>query len=198
MAIVAVTLVAVGAGYAVVSRDRTPEPAKTDVVPVTAVVAGGATRQESGRRGLAAVSDDDGLVVCHDAARPFASPALYDAVAHAVSGEYRGAVPGVASRDTVKRVESGRVAETMSRDGIVLVQTPQAFAADALRDAHDRAAVDEWEATDDAMLLERAGYAVAVVPGEEMNQGHHRGGPAPPPRRWWPRAALTDTLSPSR
>jgi 2-C-methyl-D-erythritol 4-phosphate cytidylyltransferase len=139
-----------------------------DVVPVTAVVAGGATRQESVRRGLAAVSDDV-LVVCHDAARPFASPALYDAVAQAVSGEYRGAVPGVASRDTVKRVESGRVAETMSRDGIVLVQTPQAFAADALRDAHDRAAVDGWEATDDAMLLERAGYAVAVVPGEEMN-----------------------------
>jgi 2-C-methyl-D-erythritol 4-phosphate cytidylyltransferase len=139
-----------------------------DIVPVSAVVAGGATRQESVRRGLAAVPDDVALVVCQDAARPFASPALYDAVVQAVSGECRGAVPGIASRDTVKRVESGRVAETLSRDDLVLVQTPQAFDADALREAHDRAAADGW-ATDDAMLLEGAGFAVAVVPGEEMN-----------------------------
>jgi 2-C-methyl-D-erythritol 4-phosphate cytidylyltransferase len=140
-----------------------------DIVPVQAVVSGGPTRQESVRRGLGAVSDDGALVVCHDAARPFASPALYDAVVPAVTGECRGAVPGIVSRDTVKRVASGRVAETLAREDLVLVQTPQAFAADALREAHDRAAAEDWTATDDAMLLERAGFAVAVVPGEEMN-----------------------------
>jgi 2-C-methyl-D-erythritol 4-phosphate cytidylyltransferase len=140
-----------------------------DVVPVTAVVAGGSTRQESVRRGLAVVPDDGALVVCHDAARPFASPALYDAVVRAVSPDCPGAVPGVRSSDTVKRVGSGRVLETLARDELVLAQTPQAFDAAVLRDAHERAAREGWTATDDAMLLERAGHAVAVVPGEDLN-----------------------------
>jgi 2-C-methyl-D-erythritol 4-phosphate cytidylyltransferase len=140
-----------------------------DVVPVSAVVSGGATRQESVRRGLAAVPDDVTVVACHDAARPFASPALYDRVIEAVSGPYRGAVPGMPSADTVKRVETGRIVETLPRDRLVLVQTPQAFDTEALRGAHDRAEAEAWEATDDAMLLELAGHAVAVVPGEAMN-----------------------------
>ena len=140
-----------------------------DIVPVSAVVSGGATRQESVRRGLAAVPDGVTVVVCHDAARPFASPTLYDRVVEAVSGEYRGAVPGMPSADTVKRVEAGRVVETLPRDRLVLVQTPQAFDAAALRGAHDRAEAEAWEATDDAMLLELAGHAVAVVPGEARN-----------------------------
>jgi len=140
-----------------------------DTVPVTAVVAGGATRRESVHRGLGLVPDDAALVVCQDAARPFASPDLYDRVVRGVTGEFRGAVPGIRIADTVKRVESGRVSETLSRDELVLVQTPQAFDAPALRETHERAAAEGWEATDDAMLLERAGLAVAVVPGEEMN-----------------------------
>jgi 2-C-methyl-D-erythritol 4-phosphate cytidylyltransferase len=140
-----------------------------DIVSVSAVVSGGATRQESVRRGLAAVPDGTAVVVCHDAARPFASPALYDRVVEAVSGVYRGAVPGMPSADTVKRVEAGRVVETLPRDRLVLVQTPQAFDAEALRGAHDRAEAEAWEVTDDAMLLELAGHAVAVVPGEAMN-----------------------------
>jgi len=140
-----------------------------DVVPVSAVVPGGATRQESVRRGLAAVPDGVTVIVCHDAARPFASPILYDRVVEAVSGTYRGAVPGVPSVDTVKRVETGRVVESLPRDRLVLVQTPQAFDAEALRGAHDRAEAEAWEATDDAMLLELAGHAVAVVLGEATN-----------------------------
>ncbi len=140
-----------------------------DIVEVTAVVAGGATRQESVRRGLAVIPDDAALVVCHDAARPFASPTLYDGVVRAVSGEVPGAVPGIRIPDTVKRVASGRVAETLSRDELILVQTPQAFDGSALRETHERAATEGWEATDDAMLLERAGLRVAVVPGEELN-----------------------------
>jgi 2-C-methyl-D-erythritol 4-phosphate cytidylyltransferase / 2-C-methyl-D-erythritol 2,4-cyclodiphosphate synthase len=141
----------------------------SDILEVSAVVAGGGTRQASVRRGLAMVSDDSSHVLCHDAARPFASPALYDAVLGAVSGEIRGAVPGIRSTDTVKRVEGSRVVETVPRDGLVLTQTPQAFDADALRESHERADAEGWEATDDALLLERAGFPIAVVHGEEMN-----------------------------
>ena len=100
---------------------------------------------------------------------PVASPTLYDGVVRAVSGEVPGAVPGIRSPDTVKRVASSRVAETLSRDELILVQTPQAFEGAALRETHERAATEGWEATDDAMLLERAGLPVAVVPGEELN-----------------------------
>ena len=141
----------------------------SDTVRVTVVVAGGESRRESTRRGLSAVLAEASVVVCHDAARPFASPALYDRVVAAVAGDVRGAVPGIRSPDTVKDVRDGTVAGTVPRDGLVLSQTPQAFDAAALRTAHERAASEGWDVTDDAMLLERAGLAVAVVEGEEMN-----------------------------
>jgi len=136
--------------------------------PVEAVVAGGATRQESARLGLAAAPPSP-LVLCHDAARPFAPPSLYDRVAKAVGDPFAGAVPVVASPDTVKRVRDGRIVETLPRAELGLAQTPQAFAAAALRAAHDWAARERWSATDDAMLLERAGLDVAVVEGEILN-----------------------------
>jgi 2-C-methyl-D-erythritol 4-phosphate cytidylyltransferase / 2-C-methyl-D-erythritol 2,4-cyclodiphosphate synthase len=139
-----------------------------DGVRVTAVVAGGDSRRESTLRGLSAALDAS-VVVCHDAARPFASPALYDRVVAAVAGDVRGAIPGIRSPDTVKDVRDGRVAQTFPRDGLVLAQTPQAFDADALRSVHERASEEGLDVTDDAMLLERAGLAVAVVQGEEMN-----------------------------
>ena len=140
-----------------------------DIVDVSAVVAGGDSRQASVRRGLGVVESDHSPVVCHDAARPFASPALFDAVVRAVSGDCRGAIPGLRVSDTVKVVEDGRVVQTLPRDGLVLAQTPQAFDLAALRDAHARVVTEGWGATDDAVLLEDAGFTVAVVPGEEMN-----------------------------
>jgi 2-C-methyl-D-erythritol 4-phosphate cytidylyltransferase len=140
-----------------------------DTVRVTAVVAGGESRRESTRRGLSAVLADASVVVCHDAARPFASPALYDRVVAAVAGDVRGAVPGIRSPDTVKDVRDGAVTHTFPRDRVVLSQTPQAFDAGALRSAQERAFDTGPDVTDDAMLLEMAGLAVAVVEGEEMN-----------------------------
>jgi 2-C-methyl-D-erythritol 4-phosphate cytidylyltransferase len=140
-----------------------------DTVRVSAVVAGGDSRQESTRRGLVAVPADASVVLCHDAARPFASPALYDRVVAAVGGDVRGAIPGIRSPDTVKDVRDGMVAATFPRDELVLAQTPQAFDAKALRTGHERAAEEGLDVTDDAMLLEDAGLAVAVVQGEEMN-----------------------------
>lgn len=129
------------------------------------VVAGGATRSGSVRAGLAAVPDEADIILVHDAARPFAAPALFQAVVDAVRGGADAAVPGVAVADTIKRVSDGHVVATLDRDELVAVQTPQAFVAAALRKAHAGGA----EATDDAALVEAAGGRVAVVPGDPAN-----------------------------
>jgi 2-C-methyl-D-erythritol 4-phosphate cytidylyltransferase len=129
------------------------------------VMAGGPTRASSVRRGLAAVPDNAEVVLVHDAARPLASRELFRAVVDAVLAGADGAIPGIAVADTVKRVRNGYVAETLDRSELVAVQTPQAFRAAALRQAHAGAP----EATDDAGLLEALGLSVAVVPGEYHN-----------------------------
>lgn len=129
------------------------------------VIAGGPTRAASVRRGLAAVPDDVPVIVVHDAARPLASSALFRAVVDAVQDGAEGAIPVMPVTDTVKRVRSGRVVETLDRSELVAVQTPQAFRASTLRLAHG----SEPDATDDAGLLEALGATVAVVPGEYRN-----------------------------
>jgi 2-C-methyl-D-erythritol 4-phosphate cytidylyltransferase len=133
-----------------------------------AVVTGGATRQASVRAALAAVPQDAPAVLCHDAARALATPALFAAVLEALEG-WDGVVPVVPVADTVKRVRGERVVGTEPREELALAQTPQAFVAEALRDAHARAEAAGVEATDDAALLEWAGYRVRVVPGEATN-----------------------------
>ena len=146
-------------------RSRTvvgPRPRLVDVV------AGGVTRQDSVRRGLEALPDVFDIVVCHDVARPLAPPALFDAVLDGLAGS-DGAVPSVPVTDTIKRVDDGMVAETVHRDGLVLVQTPQAFARAALVAAHRAAEAEGFTGTDDASLLERAGFRVAAVPGDPTN-----------------------------
>jgi 2-C-methyl-D-erythritol 4-phosphate cytidylyltransferase len=139
------------------------EPHGADIV-----VPGGATRADSVRCGLAAVPSDAAVIVVHDAARPLASPDLFAAVIAAVrDGEVDGAVPGVPVSDTIKAVDtSGRVTGTPNRATLVAVQTPQAFGAAMLRQAHDGAPAG---ATDDAMLVEASGGTVVVVPGETGN-----------------------------
>jgi 2-C-methyl-D-erythritol 4-phosphate cytidylyltransferase len=129
------------------------------------VAFGGATRSDSVRAGLALVPDDAEIVIVHDAARPLASRALFDRVAQKVANGADGAVPALPVSDTVKRVNNGRVVETVPRDGLVGVQTPQAFRAEALRAAHRIGGVD----TDDAALVEANGGVVVVVEGERRN-----------------------------
>lgn len=133
-----------------------------------AMVEGGETRQESVRAALRALPGEFTAVVCHDVARPLASPRLFVAVVAALA-DADGAVPAVPVPDTVKRVDDGRVTETLPRDGLMLVQTPQAFRRAPLEAAHRAASDDDFQATDDAALLERAGYDVAVVPGDPIN-----------------------------
>ncbi len=133
--------------------------------PGEVVVAGGPSRSASVRAGLRAVPGSATIVVVHDAARPLAPPALFEAVVTAVARGADGAVPGVAVRDTVKRVAGGDVVETLRREDLVAVQTPQAFDAEVLRRAHEPAG----EATDDAALVEAIGGRVVVVAGDPAN-----------------------------
>jgi 2-C-methyl-D-erythritol 4-phosphate cytidylyltransferase len=126
---------------------------------------GGATRSDSVRAGLAQIPSDADVIVVHDAARPLASRRLFVSVIDAVMNGADAAVPALPVVDTVKRVQDDQVLETVSRDGLVVVQTPQAFRAAALRAAHHARGVD----TDDAALVEAAGGKVVVVEGERRN-----------------------------
>jgi 2-C-methyl-D-erythritol 4-phosphate cytidylyltransferase/2-C-methyl-D-erythritol 2,4-cyclodiphosphate synthase len=132
------------------------------------VVVGGATRAASVRAGLAHCSEAD-IVVVHDAARPLATPALFLSVVQAILDGADAAVPGLAITDTVKEVErddaTSVIRATVPRDGLVTVQTPQAFRRELLVEAH----LSAPEATDDAALVESLGARVVVVPGEEEN-----------------------------
>ena len=135
-------------------------------------IAGGASRSESVRNGLAQVPADADIVCVHDAARPFASADLFEQVIAAVRNGADAAIPAVPVTDTIKIVAadgSGTVESTPDRSTLVAVQTPQAFAAVALRRAHE---LDDGTstATDDAMLVERAGGVVVVVDGEGSNR----------------------------
>jgi len=130
-------------------------------------VAGGTTRCGSVRAGLEAVPEEATIVCVHDAARPFATHAAFVAVVTAVAGGADGAVPGLPISDTVKRVDEGRrVIETLPRASLFAAQTPQAFRASVLREAHR----DGGEATDDAALVEAVGGTVVVVDGDATNR----------------------------
>ncbi|MGH9150705.1 MAG: 2-C-methyl-D-erythritol 4-phosphate cytidylyltransferase [Acidimicrobiales bacterium] len=131
----------------------------------TTVVVGGATRSASVRAGLASVPAEATVIVVHDGARPLAAARLFADVVAAVQAGADAAVPGVPVPDTVKRVKGTTVTATVPREQLVLVQTPQAFAAAALRQAH----AGDPEATDDAGLVEAAGGRVVLVPGDQEN-----------------------------
>jgi 2-C-methyl-D-erythritol 4-phosphate cytidylyltransferase/2-C-methyl-D-erythritol 2,4-cyclodiphosphate synthase len=130
---------------------------------------GGARRQDSVQAGLAAMPADVPVVLIHDAARPFVDGGLIERVI--VAARRTGAaVPAVPARDTIKHVETGAVTvtRTIPREEIWLAQTPQGFTRAVLEEAVALGA-SGVEATDEAMLAERAGRAVEVVMGDERN-----------------------------
>jgi 2-C-methyl-D-erythritol 4-phosphate cytidylyltransferase len=129
------------------------------------VVPGGPTRPESVRAALAALPDAVAVVLVHDAARPLAPVELIDAVASAVRAGADAVVPGLPVTDTVKRVDGDLVTETVDRTALRSVQTPQGFRRTVLEEAH--LDLSDGDITDDAGLVERAGYSVIVVPGAE-------------------------------
>jgi len=130
-------------------------------------VVGGATRSASVRCGLTAVPGDATIICVHDAARPFASEFLYDEVIDAVCAGADGAVPGLPVVDTIKVVDANNlILSTPNRRDLVAVQTPQAFRAKALRQAH----AQNPEGTDDSTLVENNGFKVVVVGGDPLNK----------------------------
>jgi 2-C-methyl-D-erythritol 4-phosphate cytidylyltransferase len=151
----------------------------SDMHGADVVVAGGPTRADSVRRGLAGVPPEADVIVVHDAARPLATTETFVSVLAGLDDEgVAGVVPGLPPSDTIKAVDAGgNVTETLDRSTLVAVQTPQAFRAAELRSAHDQSSggyvsrdgTGAAPATDDAMLVEAGGGRVRVVPGQPDN-----------------------------
>jgi 2-C-methyl-D-erythritol 4-phosphate cytidylyltransferase len=162
----------VGAIVAVVPADAIDEArALLDAsVPGCVVVAGGGRRQDSVKAGLDALPERfEGVVLVHDAARPFVPADVVEAVA-AAAREHGAAIPAVSLTDTVKEVLDARVTGTLDRNRLAAAQTPQAFRRDVLARAYGRAFADAVTVTDESMAVERLGLPVACVEGSARNR----------------------------
>lgn len=133
------------------------------------VVAGGATRSASVRHGLDALPVEVDVVAVHDAARALTPSDVIAATVAAVTGDVVAAAPGLAVTDTLKRVSAGQI-DTVDRDGLVAIQTPQVIRRDVLEAAH----VDGPDASDDLGLIERllaegrATGRIVITPGSAL------------------------------
>lgn len=135
-------------------------------------VAGGAARSDSVRRALAAAGEGDDLILVHDAARPLLLPELAERVIAALraDGGADAAIAAAPVTDTIKRAGAdGTVLETLRRNELWSIQTPQVFRREALARALAVGAAELAGATDDASLIERAGGTVIVVPADPGN-----------------------------
>ena len=135
---------------------------------VTAVVAGGKSRQESVNLGLNALSDKVRMAAVHDGARPLVSWQVIDRVVRAAN-TYGAAAPAVPVKDTIKMVEGRIVKSTPDRATLYAVQTPQVFDFDLLRGALAKAKAEGAQVTDDCSAVERMGFSVKIVEGDEGN-----------------------------
>ena len=135
---------------------------------------GGESRQDSVANALKEIGSEVELVLVHDAVRPFVEPAQIDKVLDTAAAE-GAAILGLPATDTVKQVDpagggrASRITATLPRERIVLAQTPQAFRADVLREAFAKATAEGFHGSDEAMLVEHSGHAVAVVLGSPRN-----------------------------
>ena len=133
---------------------------------VAGTVTGGATRGESVRAALGEVPESATVVLVHDAARPLVTDEVLERVISALGDGWDGAVPVLPVSDTVKRLDGEAVAETLDRDGLVRVQTPQAFVAPILRRAFSTLQPSVTTSTDCASLVEANGGRVRAVDGD--------------------------------
>lgn len=146
-------------------HDDVASLARAAGVEMCHLVAGGSSRQESVSLALGRLEEAD-YVCVHDAARPLTPVSCFERVL-AAAARWDAATTAVPPRDSIKRVQAGRVVETLVRDTLMSVQTPQAFRTSLLRMAHERAIDDGAVAEDDCTLVERLGHAVAVVDGDD-------------------------------
>jgi len=131
------------------------------------IVEGGKIRQESSYNGVFAVEDSD-IILIHDCARPFVSQecinnSINDAVEHGIS------VVAVPAKDTIKMGSGEFVVKTLDRSNLWIIQTPQTFKTEIIKEAHKRAREDDFISTDDTSLAERLGYKVKITPGHYDN-----------------------------
>jgi len=132
------------------------------------IVDGGDQRQDSVRNALK-YAIKGSLIAIHDAVRPFIDADLFELVCHQAH-QSGAAIPAIKARDTVKRSADGlRTRETIPRDQIWLAQTPQVFASDLIKKAHQQAYENDYNGTDDASLVEYAGHYVSIVQGSVNN-----------------------------
>ncbi|WP_457644727.1 2-C-methyl-D-erythritol 4-phosphate cytidylyltransferase [Persephonella sp.] len=131
-------------------------------------VPGGRERQESVYNALRSIESTD-IVVIHDSARPFATERMFiDGIKNVKSG-WDGSITALKARDTVKRVRDKKVVQTLNREELYIVQTPQAFDYKKVLDAHEKAVRDKIFGTDDAFLMEKYGYSITVNEGSVLN-----------------------------
>ncbi len=131
-------------------------------------VIGGKERQESVYNAIMSIDNCD-IVVVHDAARPFATEKMFKESIENVKKGYDGSITAVRARDTIKRFEKDKVVETLNRDEILIVQTPQAFDFKKLKEVHIRAKKESIIGTDDSYLMEKYGYRVTFNSGSLYN-----------------------------
>lgn len=137
------------------------------ITKVSEMVVGGTERQYSVDACLAAYKDG-GIVLVHDAARPFIRRSVIHSSVEEAK-QHGAAIVGVKAKDTMKLAPTGTIEETVNRDHLWIVQTPQAFRYEILKEASNRAKEDGFLGTDESMLVERIGYPVRVVEGTYDN-----------------------------
>jgi 2-C-methyl-D-erythritol 4-phosphate cytidylyltransferase len=142
---------------------------KYNLTKVNRILTGGKHRQDSVKSGIDALGAEYDVVMIHDGVRPFVSRELVD-MAIREAAEAAAVTVGVPVRDTVKTVGAGGfVGKTIKRDRLWLTQTPQAFSAPVIKEAYRRAYKDDYYGTDDAVLVERMGIKVKMLPGSYDN-----------------------------
>ena len=136
---------------------------------VLKIVAGGATRQESVYHGLKETDPETEIVVIHDAVRPFVTEDLIER-SIGTARDFGGAIVAVRMKETVKQVgPDGHILRTVDRSQLWLAQTPQTFRRALLMEGYRKAESDGFHATDEALLMERLGHKIVVVPGRWDN-----------------------------
>jgi len=135
---------------------------------VRKVVVGGEQRQDSVYNGFSSLEEGTDIVVVHDGVRPFTTPQMIIATVEAAQ-QHGAAITAIPVSDTVKQAADGFVKQTVSRDGLWRVQTPQAFQYGLLKQAFKKAKKDSYYGTDEGSLVEYLGERVKVVPGSELN-----------------------------
>lgn len=148
---------------------RTELLPKYSLIKPIEVVAGGRERQDSVYCGLSVAGKNCRYVIIHDGARPLVTADIIFRAVREVKG-YGALTAGVPVKDTIKRTDSeGVITETLQRQGLWHIQTPQIFRLDLLMRAHEEAQAVGFYGTDDASLVERLGFPVRVIPGSYEN-----------------------------